>query len=123
MHHKSIQYFWLVFTLLLGSCTKEGHWISREELEPASDPNIEAIQLNNGSVIEFDKDLGWYNAQDHVIEGSLSKAPFRIHVEEIKNVKIAGETTAWLGLGLFFLLAGVGLIVAFFAWISSHGGL
>jgi hypothetical protein len=123
MRGRTPQCFCVILAFLLSCCAKEGHWISKEELEPAPDPNIEALQLNNGSIIEFDKNLGWYNAQDHVIEGSLSRAPMRIPIEEIRNVKLAGEATIWLGLGLFFLLAAVGLIVALFAWISNHGGL
>src|SRR2546423_10891768 len=117
--------FWLIVLPLLSCCSSEGRWITREELKPASDPNIEAVQLQNGSVIQFDKDLGWYDVEAQIIEGKLSGAPIRISLSEVKYIELLSGANAmaivtWIFLGT--LLLGIALWAAIILWLGHGGG-
>ena len=83
--------FSITILALVTGCSTEGRWISRDELKPSSDPNIEMVQLQSGSVLVFDKNLGWYDVRGGIIEGKTAAQSTRIPLDQIAHIKLAGR--------------------------------
>jgi hypothetical protein len=128
------RYFYLFFlSLCLGSCSNQQstHWILRTELQPAPEPNIKSIELSDGSILEFDQSLGWYDAGKQIIEGvTLTGWHPTIPLSKVERVEIQDEdsstgNTVMKGIGIALLIyLGLGIVagIVLLNQISSHGG-
>jgi hypothetical protein len=120
-----IRYFmtrWVFFlffiALSLDSCStsQESHWISRSELFPASHPNIKSIELKDGSILEFDRSLGWYDKEKQVIEGvNIAGGYDTTALAKIQGAEIvvgSGSSTGKSILTAFLILLGLAVVAS-----------
>jgi hypothetical protein len=129
------QFLYLFFlSLCVVSCSgQSSHWASREELKPAVNPNIKLIHLDDGTTMIFDKDLGWYNAQQKFIEGvSISGSHDTIPISRVWSVEIKDDNSIDFGdllktIGIFILATAIiglvlgALFVVLFPPHFTHG--
>ena len=121
-----IRWFPILFflTVSLASCSTPPHWITREELQPAPDPNIEKIELVDGPLVEFNHALGWYDAEKSTIEGvTITGWHDTIYLARVQRVELAGENNTVGEVILSFAFLMVGMLIAFFIWVGKTGGL
>jgi hypothetical protein len=122
----SIRYFlFLVFFFV--SCSSPSHWVSRAELEPSQDPNIEKIELVDGPIVEFTQALGWYNSENGTIEG-VNRDGIRdtIPISRITRAEISGESNSTeTGLLIIssFLVAAVVVLIFALIRVGNTSGL
>jgi hypothetical protein len=125
------QFLCLFFlSFCLASCSKQStHWVSRAELQPASDANIKSVELVDGPVLEFNKSFGWYDAKKSIIEGFTitgwhDTIPLaRVQRVEIDDEPTGGNTTIWSILLLGLILVVVGGIALFNSLVPRGGCL
>jgi len=57
-------------------------------IHTANAPDVSRLLLRNGSVVEFNKDFGWYNAQEGTVEGMTRDSQQAVyHLSEIQSVE------------------------------------
>jgi hypothetical protein len=53
------------------------------------DPNILALKLDNGRLVEFDGERGWYDTTKRLVEGTLTtNETIRIPVESVDSASV-----------------------------------
>lgn len=120
-------------SLCLASCASQQttHWVLRSELQPAPQPNIKSVELTDGSILEFDQWLGWYDVGKQIIEGvtltgwhptiPIAKVE-RIEIQDAESNTGSSVLTA-IGITLA-VLAGLSIVmgIVLLNQFTSHGG-
>jgi hypothetical protein len=120
--------FLIIFLALLASCTNHSsHWISSSDIKPASDANIERIELVDGPILEFGQELGWFDAKKGIIEGiTITGWRDTIPLARITRVEIedqpSGVTSTLTAILLIGLALAVGLGMLLFNSVVPRGG-
>jgi hypothetical protein len=131
MNRKFFYLFFLSFCLASCASQQATHWVSRAELQPASDANIKSVELVDGTALQFNRSLGWYNAEKQIIEGvTLTGWHPTIPIGSVQRVEIQDEdsntgSNVLKGIGIALLISlGLGIIagIVILNQISSHGG-
>ncbi|HWF45102.1 MAG TPA: hypothetical protein VG537_10715 [Candidatus Kapabacteria bacterium] len=80
-------------------------------IQAASAPDVSRLLLRNGSVVQFNKDFGWYNAQEGTVEGVTRDSQQAVyHLSEIQSV----ETVRSYELGIAVVTALAPLAVGIY---------
>ena|ERR1035437_7698761 len=122
--------FYLFFlSICLASCASQPtHWVSRAELFPASNADIKSVELVDGSVIEFNRSLGWYNLKKQIIEGvTITGWHPEISLAKVKQVEIQDEdpnsgSNILRVIGIILLGGGIILGIVLLNYFFNHGG-
>ena len=127
MTRKFLYLFFL--PVCLASCSSQHtHWVSRTELFPASNADIKSVKLVDGSVIEFNQSLGWYNPEKQLIEGVTitgwhdTTALAKIQQVEIQDVDANAGGNVLKVVGIMLLAGGIILVIVMLNYFSTHGG-
>lgn len=112
--------YFLLFLLssFIVSCSDPPHWVTREELKPVQDPNIQKLELVDGSVVEFNHSLGWYDIERAYIEGiSVLGLHDTVPLALVQRAELTGFTnqteTALLILAVFLVVGTVAAVYLF----------
>jgi hypothetical protein len=114
------------FPASLTSCSNPSHWVSCQELQLASDPKIEKIELANDSIITFDHNLGKYDADKQVIEGvtimGWHDTASLAQVQRIEIIEASGDNSRSLIQTIVLIYAVLGGIaaIALVIWAGSR---
>ncbi len=124
MFHRFFYPFFLSFCL--ASCSSPSHWVLPYELRPSPDPNIQKVELTGGPVLEFNHALGWYDAQNKIIEGvTILGSRETIPLSQVQRVELAGETdgvaTALLAFLLVGIVGGIAMMIALLNIVDNGG--
>jgi hypothetical protein len=113
------------FSFCLASCASQPtHWISRTEIHPALDANIKSIELVDGSILEFNRSLGWYDAEKEIIEGvTITGWHPAIPLAKVQRLEIADEPSGpSVGVILLILLVlSIGIGIGFLNQVDPGG--
>jgi hypothetical protein len=128
------RFFYLsLLSICLASCASQQntHWVLRTELQPAPQPNIKSVELTDGSILEFDEWMGWYDAGKQIIEGvTLTGWHPTIPIAKVQRVEIQEESSnsgsdVLKGIGIMLLIClGLGIIagIMLLHQLSAQGG-
>jgi hypothetical protein len=111
MSIRKSSYFIIALTCLVSCSTHSAYWVSHAELDPASDPNVQQVELVDGSFIIFDHKLGWYDAQRLTIEGETTHGHESIPLARINRVLIEDQPNKGISSFLSILLVALGILI------------
>jgi hypothetical protein len=128
------RFFYLsLLSICLTSCASQQstHWVLRTELQPSPQPNIKSVELTDGSILEFDQWLGWYDAGKQIIEGvTLTGWHPTIPLAKVQRVEIQDDdlntgSNVLKSIGIALLIClGLGIIagIILLHQLSAQGG-
>jgi hypothetical protein len=112
--------FLFFLSYCLASCSSPPHWVTRDELRPSPDPNIQKVELADGPVFEFNHALGWYDAEKNIIEGvTILGSHDTIPLARVQRVELAGKSNSGQTTLAVLLVFFLGCFVVFLVAIAS----
>lgn len=104
---RSFAPFVLILLLLpiLGSCRRVQNV---SELHTATAPHVSRMFLKNGSQVQFDEDLGWFDARDSSIEGMTADSQHvQMSIHDLDRVETVREYSIVFVYAIAMGVAGV----------------
>ena len=107
----TLRYFFLfLLSFFIASCSDPAHWVARDELKPAHEPNIQKLVFMSDSELVFNNTLGWYDVEKSAIEGTdLLGSHDTVPLARIQRMELAAESNdaSTIVTILFILVFGV----------------